>query len=48
MRITGKFVAMVALVAAATVFAQDKAQMSLADARAKIGDCIKTPATMIV
>lgn len=46
MRMIGKFVAMAALVAAATVFAQDKAQMSLADARAKIGECIKTPATM--
>ena len=46
MRIIGKFVAMVALAAVATVFAQDKAQMSLAEARAKIGECIKTPATM--
>ena len=46
MRTIGKIAAVIALVATATVFAQDKERISLADARAKIGECIKTPATM--
>jgi len=46
MRTIGKIAAVIALVATATVFAQEKERISLADARAKIGECIKTPATM--